>query len=184
MTANIITALHVTSRRVAYARAAHMTHHARKATTKKRGEEEVSFRHRLLYLCELAAPRRHQNRRARPAEPGSRLLVRDAARAHPFLPPPWGVSRAKPENNQSGIFTQSERSVHEAGVGGQEVETILGSHLPEYSKTFHGKTIISGATIWLDRAHTSRGGLVSRPRIEGRFASPWEPKASSVPRDL
>ena len=64
------------------------------------------------------------------------------------------------------------------------METILGSHLPEYSKTFHGKTIISGATIWLDRAHTSRRGLVSRPRIEARFASPWEPKASSVPRNL
>ena len=101
MTADIITALYVTSRRVAYARAARMTHHARKTMAKKRGEEEVSFRHRLLYLCELAAPRRHQNRRARPAEPGSRLLVRDAARARPFLPPPWGVSRAKPEKNQA-----------------------------------------------------------------------------------
>ena len=96
-----VTAPYVTSRRVAYARAARMTHHARKTMAKKRGQEEVSFRHRLLYLCELAAPRRHQNRRARPAEPGSRLLVRDAARARPFLPPPWGVSRAKPEKNQA-----------------------------------------------------------------------------------
>ena len=28
------------------------------------------------------------------------------------------------------------------------METILGRHLPEYNKTFHGKTITSGATIW------------------------------------
>ena len=65
------------------ARAARMTHHARKTMIEEARRSGSVVPPPTVLSLRAAPPRRHQNRRVRPSEPGSRLLVRDAARAHP-----------------------------------------------------------------------------------------------------